>query len=121
MLLEKKTMELAPGVLMHIDPASEFVSLEIEGIVKDKLIRKTDLWGACFLIADAKTQESLIPVQQQEVLKYTRIHTVKLNKDMRKGDTVRVRCEVDVLGVLDENLRATALAHQGKELVIPRK
>jgi hypothetical protein len=40
---------------------------------------------------------------------------------MRKGDTVRVRCEVDVLGVLDENLRATALAHQGKELVIPRK
>ena len=121
MLLEKKTMSLAPGVLMHIDPSSEFVSLEIEGVVKDKLIRKTDLWGACFLIADAKTQESLIPVQQQEVLKYARIHSVQLKKDMRKGDIVKVRCEVDVLGTMEENLRATAMAHQGKEPVIPRK
>lgn len=102
-LLERKTLELGEGVLLDVDPGLDYVSLRV-GNVNTK-IKRVDLWAACFAIADADTQEKLMPVRKTEVMTFERIHKVRLKKDLHAGDIMRVKCHVDVPMTIEENLK----------------
>lgn len=120
MILEKKTIQLADGILMHVDPSSEYVMLEVDG-QKDRLIKKVDLWGACFLIADAKTQDKLMPVRQTELTTVVKIHQVKLKKNMREGDLMSVRCETSIPTLIEENLAGNLVKRRERgTILIPK-
>lgn len=93
-LLEKKTIELASGLSLHIDPNSEFLQMKVG---KDfYTVKKTEFYGVCFLMADPDTQARLMPVRQTEMMTYERIHNVEVTRDIHKGQRLRVRCEVNV-------------------------
>lgn len=121
MLLERKTIELTKGVLMHIDPSSEFVALEVDG-QKDRLVRKVDLWGACFLMADGKTQDQLMPIRQTEMTTVVRLHQVRVGKDLKKGEILSVRCETSLPTAVEEGLAGTLMKkrERGKKLLLPK-
>ena len=102
-LLEKKTVELTDGVLMDVDPTSEFVQLRMGD--EKKMIRKSDLYSLCYIIADAENQDKLTAVRQTEVEHFTRLHQVKLKKNMRAGEVIRVRCHISVPVAVVEGLK----------------
>jgi hypothetical protein len=124
MLLEKKTIELGRGkdgtVLIDIDPTSDFVIFRV-GNSGGIPVKKVDLWSACFIMADEKTQADLIPVRETEMVTYRRIHNVKLKKGLREGEILRVACEINVPEVIHENLAGNITKRREPgSILIPR-
>ena len=112
-------MQLGGEILIDCDPKSEFVNVRI-GDHKGVLVKKVDLWAMVFTIADAKTQEKLIPIRQTEMVTYRRIHHVKLKKDMRAGQMVNVNCQINVPQVVNEGLAGTLMKPRKKtSLLLP--
>lgn len=72
----------------------EIVKIGIDG--KEAIVPIKDLYNFIFLIASAEQQEKLMPVKQTTVRKIIKRHIVKVTKDIKKGDTLRVRCETNV-------------------------
>lgn len=64
-----------------------------------------DLYAMVFNIVDPEKQEAMIPVRQSEVVTYKRIHNVMLKKNMKKGEKLRVKCEINVEKTVVEALR----------------
>ena len=124
MLTDKKTITIGDHIFVDIVPESEFVQIRLEkdGRKEVTQVRKVDLYGAVFALADAKTQDALIPVRQTQMTTYKRIHTVKLKKGMREGELLRVKCEINVPTVVEEGLRGTILQKRskGSTLLLPR-
>ena len=118
-LLEKKTIELGDGVFVDVDPKKDAVIIRIGE--ERKTEKKADLWAMCFTIADAKTQEQLLPVRMTELVTYKRIHNIELKKDMRKGDIVRTMCEINVPQVIHEGLAGNlTVKRKAPGIIIPR-
>ena len=56
-----------------------------------------ELWGVTFMLAkDKESQDQLLPVQKKEMMVFSRKHQIMLSKDMKKGETVNVWCEVNI-------------------------
>lgn len=117
MILDKKTIELGEGVFLDVDPKSEYINLRMDHS-KGKLIKKVDLWAACFAIADGKTQEALMPVRQTEMVTFERVHHVKLKKDVREGTMLNFKCKVSVPQVVTEGL-AGSLTKKRSKILMP--
>lgn len=118
MLLSKQTIQLGDGVLIDCDPKSEWVNVRV-GESKGILVKKVDLWAACFAMADAKTQEQLMPVRQTEMSTFVRIHKVRLKKSLNAGEIMQVKCEISVPQVVEEGLAGSLMKKRGK-VIIPR-
>ena len=117
-LLDKKTIELGEHVFLDIVPDLEHVNIRI-GNSKGTLVKKVDLWAACFAIADAKMQERLMPVRQTQMTTFRRIHIVAVKKPLNVGDKLRFKCEISVPQVIEEGL-AGSLTRKRSKIVIPR-
>ncbi len=72
---------------------------------KISVIKKDDLWNFVFSIVQASQQQRMIPVEKTEYEKYIKQHTVVLQKDLKKGETMAVNCEVNVKTEVAEALR----------------
>lgn len=72
---------------------------------KSSIIKRDDLWNFVFSIVEADKQQKMIPATKQEMEKYTKQHTVILQKDLKKGDTLAVNCEVNVRKEVADALR----------------
>ena len=117
-VLEQKTLQLGEHILIDVDPKSEFVNMRV-GDSKGFLVKKVDLWAVTFTIADAKTQELLMPIRQTEVSTFRRIHKVRLKKAMNEGDIMTVKCEISVPQVVEEGLAGNLMRKRSK-IVLPR-
>lgn len=107
-LLEKKTIQVGEtaehdGIFFDIDPDNEYVQVRI-GTSKCG-IKKSELWGLAFAVADSKTQADLMPVRQTEVMTYERVHNVQLRKNVTKGSMIKVKCKVNVPVTIHEGLK----------------
>lgn len=102
-LLDAKTVQLGATILMDVQPDKEHVRIRIGD--SEETVKKVDLWAAIFAIADAKTQEEMMPVRQTEVMTFERIHNVRIKKDTKANTIVKVRCHVDVPVRIEENLK----------------
>lgn len=106
-LTDKKTIQIGKGILIDIDPDAEYVQVRMISGKKEvkERVKKVYLYAAIFAIADPKTQDSLMPVRQTQVMTFEKIHNVQLKKNMLKGQILKVRCHVDVPMRIEENLR----------------
>lgn len=68
-------------------------------------VKKVDLYAAVFALADAKTQDALMPVRQTRMMTFERIHNVKMKKDLKKDQILKVRCHMDVPLQIEESLK----------------
>lgn len=109
MLTEPKTIEIGKfgesgdGIFFDVDPASDWIQVRV-GTQKAG-IRKNELWGLAFAIADAKTQDDLMPIRQTEIMVYERIHKVRAKTNINKGDVLSFKCKVDVPVTIKEGLK----------------
>ena len=122
MMQDRHTAELGSdekgdSLLVDVDPSKSEIVFRIG---KHRVhVSKTELWGFCFAIGDEATQEKLMPVRQTEVMKYTRVHTIKLKKDMRAGETLRARCEIDVPLTVVEGLQGMVRPRSSSVILPP--
>lgn len=119
-VLERQTIQLGKNILLDVDPKSEFVNIRAGKDEKGELVKKVDLWAVIFTIADAATQEKMMPVRQTQVQHITRIHHIKLKKNMRAGDVVNAKCEISVEKEVIEGLAGNLMKERPKSsLILP--
>jgi hypothetical protein len=116
MLLDKRTLQLGDDILIDVVPQSEFVHISV-GNSKKFPVRKVDIWAVCFAIADAKTQELLMPVRKTEMSTFRRVHHVKLTKDVKAGEMVHLKCEVNVPQIVEEGLAGSLMKKRSRILM----
>lgn len=107
-LLDKKTIQIGDSLLLDVVPGEEFIQVRVldgKGHEHKTMVRRVDLYAATFAIADAKTQEELLPVRKTEMMTFERIHNVRLKKDMKANQIMKVKCHVDVPLRIEENLK----------------
>lgn len=68
------------------------------------VIEMKDLFGFLMIAGSPEIQSELMPVQKTEVVRYEKFHNVVVNKDLKKGDRVKVRCEISVPVTVTEGL-----------------
>lgn len=107
-LTERKTIEIGDhandnGILIDVDPTDTHLNIRIGD--KNVKVSKSEFWGVCFMMADEKTQESLMPVRQTEMMSFERIHRVRVTKDLIKGQTLKFKCKVDVPVAVVDSLK----------------
>lgn len=67
-------------------------------------VSRDDLYGLLFFFGDERQQEDLIPVVQTKVRAVERLLSLKLQKDMRKGEIVKARFTYFMPEVIVEKL-----------------
>ena len=87
----------------EVDPDIEMFRVKIGK--QWKRFKKSDLWSMVFVIATPEQQEQMIPVRRSEVLTYRRIHRIQLKNDMKKGQVVKCKCEINVEQTVVEGLK----------------
>ena len=50
-------------------------------------------------------KDKLMPVKQQEIMKFKKVHTVQLKNDMKKDETLTFTCVIDVPLTVIEGFR----------------
>lgn len=68
-----------------------------------------DLHGLVLAIADIEQKADLLPYKTLYSKKLIRSHVVELTQDVKKGETVSIRCETDVPLTIYEKLEKEAL------------
>ena len=63
-----------------------------------------DLWGIVFSMVNSDLKDKIMPVRKEEVMKFKKVHTVQLIKDMKKGETITFSCIIDVPVAVKEGL-----------------
>ena|SRR6266478_8271958 len=63
---------------------------------EEAIIPIKELFSFTFAVANNDQQADLVPVTQTEVVKYRKWHIVEAKSDIRQGQKIRVRCEVNV-------------------------
>ena len=95
--VERTHLQIGQGsdtVIFKYEPDSDYILI---GMGKEEAkVKYIDLWGVIFSMGDERQKEQLIPVRQTEMLKYERIHSVQLKKDMKRGQIMNVKCVVDI-------------------------
>ncbi len=107
-LLDRKTIQIGNRILVDIDPDIDYVQMRMgdgAGHEVTERIKKVDLYAAVFALADAKTQDALMPVRQTRMMTFERIHNVQMKKDMKKGQILKIRCHMDVPLQIEESLK----------------
>ncbi len=115
-ITDKQTFEIG-DVLFDVKPDSQWINVRMHG--KEGTIDKNALWAMVFAISGGKEQDDLIPVRQTEMMTFERIHTVKLNKDMRKGEILKYRAKIDVPVTIVESLKGMVETEKKNSRTIP--
>lgn len=91
-------VEVTPGddfaVLVFKDSSGHAA----EGVKETKIaIELKMLFNFCYTIAeDPLVQEKLIPVRKSDIMQFVRQHEIKVQRDMKAGESVFARCVVDI-------------------------
>lgn len=72
---------------------------------KVSVIKRDDLWNFIFSVVKTDQQKQMIPVEKSEFIKYIKQHEVQVRKDMKVGDKIFVRCEVNIRKEVDDAVR----------------
>lgn len=60
-------------------------------------MKSIDLWGVAFeMTKDPEMRAQLMPVRQEPIMKFKKVHTVQLKNDMKAGETLQFTCNIDV-------------------------
>ena len=73
---------------------ADVVKITLDG--NEALIPIKDLYAFTFAIANEEQQADMMPVTQTTVKKLVKFHKVKVTKELKPGEFVAVRCEVNV-------------------------
>lgn len=100
----KHILELGEKGEIHveIDPKSDMLLFRVGE--RKILVKKSDMYGATFAMADPETQEKMMPVRRVQMVTYKRVHHVKVTKPLKPGDTVNVQCAINVEQSIHESL-----------------
>jgi hypothetical protein len=109
-------VELGTGLRIAYDEKSQTLEAEIGG--KTATMTKLELWQFVFSICDPDLREQIMPVRQTEVMEYTKVHTVQLKKDMRRGEIMKVRCITHVPTTVVEGLAGMVERGSAKSSII---
>jgi len=101
----------------NVDPKKDTFLLTMGKETKE--FKRVDLWAIVFAMSDSEQQEKMMPVRQTEVVTYKRIHNVMLKKDMKKGEKVKVGCEINVEKSVVEGLKGMIEQQKAKNLPKP--
>lgn len=104
-LLDKNSLHIGDvehGIQFDFDPADKFLTVKIGK--ETARVKYVDLWGVVYALGDERQMEQITPVRQTEVMVYERVHNVKLKKNMRAGEIMKVRCKIDVPVTIVEGL-----------------
>ncbi len=91
--MAKKTFK-AKGITFKADTTKQTLVVSI-GKAKTEM-NVIDLWGIVFAMVNGEMKDQLMPVRKEEVMKFKKVHTVQLVKDMKKGETITFSCIIDV-------------------------
>lgn len=109
--------EAGDQLLVDVDPS---IAELVFRIGKHRVrVSKSDLWNFCYLIGDEETQERLTPVRHTEVMHYEKVHTIKLKRDLKKGDVVRTRCIISVPLTVVEGLKGMLKPKEASQIILP--
>lgn len=117
---EPQTIQLGNGaktLLIDVNPDKPYVRFRLGEESVD--VGKTDLWAAIFAIADPETQEKLMPVRQTEVMHYSKFHRVRVKRDIKAGEELRVRCETSVPLTVVEGLKGMVEKQTKSKIWVP--
>jgi len=71
-----------------------------------RYIKLLDLLGMVFKMTDdPEMKAQLMPVQQKEVMKFKKVHTVQVKNDMKAGETLQFTCIIDVPTYVIDGMR----------------
>jgi hypothetical protein len=71
-------------------------SIKVTLAGKVSFISKDDLWNFVFSVVQVSQQQRMIPVTKTDFEQYKKQHEIKLQKDMKAGETVIAHCVVNV-------------------------
>ena len=114
MISDYQKMQAAPNMTIEanwsesVRPGKAF-KVTIDG--KEAIMERDDLYALMMLFGDEEQQSDLIPVKQQEVRSIRRLITVRAQKDIKRGETIKFAYEYFVPGRVYESL----LLHRPKE------
>jgi len=83
---------------------------------KTAIIPRAELFQLLFTVSNPIQQAEMMPVKTELVRPFARKHIVKLTKDLKKGDTVNVHCEVNIPEILVEHFKKKFL---NKNSIVP--
>lgn len=72
----------------------KYIKITVGG--QSSIIAIKDLHNLMLLIGDIKQKVDLLPYRTMYSKKLIRSHVVELKQDVKKGETVTIRCETDV-------------------------
>jgi hypothetical protein len=84
-----------------IVPKGDMVKISIGKATKSIPIK--EFWGIAFsMTQDKEMKDKLIPVRQEDMMHFKKVHTVQVKKDMKAGETLTFTHIIDVpLTVID--------------------
>ncbi len=92
------------GVKMSVNKKGDEVRVQIGKEIR--VIKALELWGVAFSFTqDPEIRAKLMPVQAKEIMKFKKVHTVQLKKDMKAGETLQFSCIIDVPTYVIEGMR----------------
>ena len=101
-LIDRSVLQIGEAQF-DVRPESEWIELKL-GKTTTKF-KKNDLWAMTFAIMGPEEQAKMMPVRRTETVHFEKLHKVKLLKDMRKGDTMVVKCRSIVEKTVVDGLR----------------
>lgn len=125
-LIGKNTISLGPEGEVEIDVHDgahpDSVYFRVKRGARGFEVSKADLYAAAFAMADERMQEQLMPVRRVNMVTYRRIHRVRVTKPLKAGDTLNVKCAINVEQSIHESLAGifeSKKPPRGKGILIP--
>lgn len=91
------------------------------------IIKMEDLYRFLLVCGGEDIQTGLMPVQQKEVQHFSRVHRIRIDKPLKVGTVIPIRCEFDVEKSVYEGLAGLVggqLKQTGQNtstLILPKK
>lgn len=86
---------------------------------EEAILPLEDIYGFMLIAGTPQQQDNLIPVTQTVVNKIIKRHTIKVTKDIKKGEFLNVRCETNVPVEVVEGLRGL-VNNKPKPMILAR-
>lgn len=87
----------------NVDPDQSMI--KIGNGAKAQRFKKVDLWALVFAMSGPEEQDKMMPVRQTELVTYRRIHNIKVKRNLKAGDTITCKCEINVPQTVVEGLK----------------
>jgi len=81
-----------PGVTFTVSDGGVRIDMGAASAV----ITHADLWGMAFAISDGEMKDKIMPVRKDEMMRFKKVHSIRLERDMKAGEILTTSCVVDV-------------------------